>query len=157
LNYPGDADSLSGDSVYIKGIITMVDEQEIKIVDKRSQSPTVDTLTGDTVTVDAVTVDAKTDKFASNSRPTQTEDTPPMDFASFTVGLATQAMMLLGEIPEPQTGKILPTNLAGARQTIDIISLLQEKTKGNLTSDEDKLIQDVLTSLRIEFVKKAKK
>ena len=152
MNYPGDADSLSGDSVYIKGIITMVDEQEIKIVDKRSQSPTVDT-----VTVDTVTVDAKTDKFASNSRPTQIEDTPPMDFASFTVGLATQAMMLLGEIPEPQTGKVLPTNLAGARQTIDIISLLQEKTKGNLTSDEDKLIQDVLTSLRIEFVKKAKK
>jgi len=152
LNYPGDADSLSGDSVSIKGIITMVDEQEIKIVDKRSQSPTVDTLTGDTLTGDA-----KTDKFASNSRPTQIEDTPPMDFASFTVGLATQAMMLLGEIPEPQTGKVLPTNLAGARQTIDIISLLQEKTKGNLTSDEDKLIQDVLTSLRIEFVKKAKK
>jgi hypothetical protein len=120
----------------------MVDEQELKVVDKRSQP--------------------QEDSGQSFNNPTSLkteaqEEMKPMDFASFTVGLATQAMVLLGELPEPQSGKIQPTNMYGARQTIDIISLLQEKTKGNLTPDEDKLIQDVLTSLRIEFVKKVKK
>jgi len=110
----------------------MVDEQELKVVDKRSQIQ-----------------DEAKQSFEPSEKSVQEhqEDSSPMDFASFTVG----------EIPEPQSGKLLAPNLAGARQTIDIISLLQQKTKGNLTPDEDKLIQDVLTSLRIEFVKKAKK
>ena len=125
----------------------MVDEQELKVVDKRSQTQERSQSEPAPLNTSA----------ASPSQENEASDSGPMDFASFTVGLATQAMMLLGEIPEPQSGKLMPTNLAGARQTIDIISLLQEKTKGNLTSDEDKLIQDVLTSLRIEFVKKAKK
>jgi hypothetical protein len=124
----------------------MVDEQELKVVDKRSQQSD-----------SATSSQSFNQTEPTNSGSDRHEDSRPMDFASFTVGLATQAMMLLGEIPEPQSGKLMPTNLAGARQTIDIISLLQEKTKGNLTPDEDKLIQDVLTSLRIEFVKKAKK
>ena len=64
-------------------------------------------------------------------------------------------MMLLGEIPEPQSGQMLPPNLSAARQTIDVISLLQQKTSGNLTEDESKLMQDVLTSLRLAYVKKA--
>jgi len=81
---------------------------------------------------------------------------PPVDFPSFIVGLATQAMMLLGEIPDPQTGTKLAVNLQHARQTIDIISLLKEKTSGNLSPDEEKLMQDVITTLRLSFVKKAK-
>lgn len=123
----------------------MVEEEELKIVDKRGQGKEPDKLMS-SEKIDLSKSEAKT-----------SEDATPVDFASFTVGLATQAMMLLGEIPEPQTGKLLQVNLNGARQLIDIISLLQEKTKGNLTQDEEKLLQDIITSLRIEFVKKAKK
>ncbi len=131
----------------------MVDDQELKVVDKRSQTSTGSAQVPTDFAADSRHLQGE--KNASSPEPSQ--ESGPMDFASFTVGLATQAMMLLGEIPEPQSAKVLPTNLAGARQTIDIISLLQEKTKGNLTADEDKLIQDVITSLRVEFVKKAKK
>jgi len=131
----------------------MAEEQELKVVDRRSQSE------GNNVQPknSAGDVQAKKTAEAQQARSTPNEsEMPPMDFSSFIVGLATQAMMLLGEIPEPQSGQLLPTNLPAARQTIDIISLLQEKTAGNLSEDESKLVQDVLTSLRIGFVKKAK-
>jgi Domain of unknown function (DUF1844) len=79
-----------------------------------------------------------------------------IDFSSLVVIYATQAMMLLGEIPEPQSGQFMQTDLTAARQIIDILTLLQEKTTGNLNSEETKLIQDVLTRLRLAFVGKAK-
>lgn len=91
----------------------------------------------------------------NKQRKTKSEELPPVDFASFIVSLGTQAMMFLGEIPDPQ-GKLMEVNLQGARQTIDIISLIQDKTKGNLSEDESKLLQDILTSLRLAFVNKAK-
>lgn len=83
-------------------------------------------------------------------------DMPPVDFSSFVVSLGTQSMMFLGEIPDPQTRMPMPVNLDAARQTIDILAMLAEKTRGNLSQEEDKLLQDILTSLRIAFVAKAK-
>jgi len=76
---------------------------------------------------------------------------PEISFSNFIFSLSTSALIQLGEIPDPvvnQTNK----NLAMAKQTIDILGILQEKTKGNLTPDEESLIQNILYDLRMRFV-----
>jgi len=79
----------------------------------------------------------------------------PVDFVSFIVSFATQAIILMGEAPNPQTG-LTVKDIDGARQTIDVLTMLREKTKGNLTSDEEKLYEDILANLHIAFLKASK-
>lgn len=88
-------------------------------------------------------------------RSNDSEDLPPVDFSWFVVSLATQAMVLLGEIPDPLTHQP-SVNIRGAKQTIDILGILEEKTKGNLSEEESRLLEDLLANLRITFVKKVK-
>jgi len=76
-------------------------------------------------------------------------------FPSFLVSLATQTMFLLGEIPNPETNEST-FNLEAAKQTIDILAVIEEKTKGNLTAEEEKLITEILASLRLAYVNKRK-
>ena len=78
-----------------------------------------------------------------------------LDFSSFIVSLATQSLMMLGEIPDPGTGE-RSLNLGAAQQTIDIVAMLEEKTKGNLSDNENQLMTEVLSSLRIAYVQKKK-
>ncbi len=80
---------------------------------------------------------------------------PPVDFSSFVVSLATQALVMLGEIPNPETNTRI-FNREAAQHTIDIISMLEKKSEGNLSADELNLMNEVLTSLRLAFVKKVK-
>lgn len=78
-----------------------------------------------------------------------------LDFASFVMSLAHQAVVLLGEVPNPETN-LVATNLEAARQTIDILGILEEKTVGNLDEEEKRLLTEILSSLRMAFVKKSK-
>ena len=80
---------------------------------------------------------------------------PDVDFAGFLLSLATSAMAHLGEVPDPATGATTE-NLAAAKQMIDILSILQEKTKGNLEPDEDRLLDNLLYELRMKFLNKTK-
>lgn len=75
----------------------------------------------------------------------------PVSFASFVVSIASSAMVNLGEVPDP-VSKQRSVNLAMARQTIDLLGVLEEKTKGNLTPDEKKLLDGVLYDLRMRYV-----
>jgi hypothetical protein len=75
----------------------------------------------------------------------------PIDFQTFLVSLATSALIHLGEAPNPETGKT-EGSLPHAKQTIDLLALLQQKTSGNLTPDEARLLQDLLRDLRLRFV-----
>ncbi len=79
---------------------------------------------------------------------------PEIDFSTFVLSLCTSAMVHLGETPQPdgQTNKDLPL----AKQTIDILGLLKEKTKGNLTHEESKLIEELLYDLRLRYVQAIK-
>ena len=77
---------------------------------------------------------------------------PPVDFPGFLISLATSALYHLGLVPDPTTGEIGPKNTALARHTIDTIELLQRKTQGNLTDEEEKLLRELLTELRMRFV-----
>ncbi len=77
---------------------------------------------------------------------------PEIDFTNFILSLSTSALIQLGEIADPfsqETNK----NLQLAKQTIDIIGMLKEKTKGNLSSEEGKVIEYVLYDLRMKYVK----
>lgn len=76
-----------------------------------------------------------------------------VDFSSFVVSLATQSLVMMGDVPHPETGRH-ELNLDAARQSIDILAMLEEKTIGNLTPDEKSLISEIVASLRMAFVKK---
>lgn len=80
------------------------------------------------------------------------KDLPPLDFSTFILSLSTSVLMNLGLVENPVTGKT-EKEPAVARQTIDLITLLKEKTKGNLTEDEGKLVDNVLHELRLWYVK----
>ena len=76
---------------------------------------------------------------------------PHIDFGTFVMSLAHSVLLHLGEIVVPGEAQERP-NLALAKQTIDILGMLQEKTRGNLTSDETQLLEHLLFDLRLKFV-----
>ncbi len=83
------------------------------------------------------------------------EKLPHVDFATFILSLSHSALLHLGEAPHPETGQV-EKNLPLARQTIDLIGMLEEKTKGNLTGDEERLVGQILYDLRMRFVELSK-
>lgn len=72
-------------------------------------------------------------------------------FTSFVMSLATQALMQLGQLPPPE-GVQIPPDREAASHTIDILGMIETKTKGNLDKDEARLLQDALHSVRMCFV-----
>ncbi|HAO93255.1 MAG: hypothetical protein A2X93_02170 [Deltaproteobacteria bacterium GWC2_56_8] len=77
---------------------------------------------------------------------------PPLDFSTFILSLSTSVVMNLGLVENPVT-KQTEKEPAVAKQTIDLIALLKDKTKGNLTGEEAKLLDDVLHELRVWYCK----
>ena len=76
---------------------------------------------------------------------------PPADFTTLVSSIATQALFALGAMPDPQTGQRY-TNLDIARHHIDSLSVVEEKTKGNLNEDEAKMLATTLYELRQSYV-----
>lgn len=81
-----------------------------------------------------------------------TPEEPGITFAGFILSLATTAAVHFGDIEDPTTGERGEPNLLAAGQMIELIALLQEKTQGNLTDAESKLVDDLLYELRMRFV-----
>jgi hypothetical protein len=77
---------------------------------------------------------------------------PRIDFATFVLSLSTSALYHLGLVPDPETNRPGPVNRVLARQTIDTLELLQEKTRGNLDGEEERLLESLLYELRMRFV-----
>jgi hypothetical protein len=90
-------------------------------------------------------------KNTGKTAPKQTTDMPGINFSTFIFSLNSSALVHLGVIPDPTTGSVR-RELVIAKQTIDILALLEDKTKGNLTDDEQKLLSHILHDLRIKFV-----
>lgn len=80
---------------------------------------------------------------------------PKLDFHTFILGLGSSAFVHLGDAPHPETGKAAAPDLALAQQTIDVLAMLQEKTRGNLTPEEDALMSHLLRDLRLRFVERS--
>jgi len=81
---------------------------------------------------------------------------PTIDFTTFILSLSHSALMHLGEAPHPES-EDAPVNLPLARQTIDLIGMIEDKTKGNLTGDEERLIGQILFDLRMRCVEAEKR
>jgi hypothetical protein len=81
---------------------------------------------------------------------------PAIDFATFILSLTTSALYHFGELPHPDSGQT-EANLPLAKQSIDIIAMLRDKTRGNLTDEEARLIDSLLYDLRIKYVQATKK
>ena len=77
-------------------------------------------------------------------------------FLSLVLNLHGAALQQLGKIVSPISGK-LERHLEGARQSIDLLECLERKTQGNLSQDEERTLQDVLTHLRLNYVDELKK
>jgi hypothetical protein len=76
----------------------------------------------------------------------------PLTFTAFVLSLASSAAIHFGDLPDPVSGQQAEPNLDGASQMIEILSLLEQKTRGNLTAEERQLLEQVLYELRMRFV-----
>jgi hypothetical protein len=79
-----------------------------------------------------------------------------INFPAFVLSLAHTAAVHFGDVPDPVTGEKAETNLPAAQQMIDILALLEAKTRGNLTAEERQLLEQLLYELRLRFVEVSK-
>jgi hypothetical protein len=80
------------------------------------------------------------------------QDEQKLSFTAFVISLASTAAIHLGDLTDPSTGGRSEVNLGGASQMIEILTLLEEKTRGNLTAEERQVLEQVLYELRMRFV-----
>lgn len=125
----------------------MEEEKGFVIRDKRGQSREESTSQPTGESPQAAGVSSEPPKEAGSAH----EAAPPVSFSSFIFSLGTSALMLMGEKLSPDQ-PTAPVNLPQAKEIIDILSILEEKTKGNLTNDETTVIKDMLYTLRIKYV-----
>jgi hypothetical protein len=102
-------------------------------------------------------IEKKEEKEEEKKEETTKEDThraplPEVNFNSLIFSLSSSALLNFGEIADPQTGE-KKKDLDLAKHSIDVIAMLQEKTKGNLTDEEQKFLDSILTDLRWRYVK----
>ena len=115
------------------------------IKDKRSSQISED---------DATNIDTIEDQ--KNSSNEKEAPSSQVDFPTFIMSLSSSAFYHLGDMPDPTTGK-KELNLPAVQQTIDMLNMLKEKTKGNLKEDESKLLEQLIYDLQVKYVAKSKK
>jgi hypothetical protein len=82
----------------------------------------------------------------------ESHDRPQVSFVAFIFSLASNAAVHFGDLPDPITNERRPPDLEAAGQLIEVIAMLDEKTRGNLTAEERQLVDQVLFELRMRFV-----
>lgn len=83
------------------------------------------------------------------------ENINPVSFAAFVMSMATTAAVHFGDLADPSTGASYK-NIQAAGQMIDLLAMLQEKTKGNLEADEQELLEQVLYELRLRYIEETR-
>jgi hypothetical protein len=129
------------------------------VQDRRRFSPDTGEAREDAIESPSTTSDpaaAQTPPPHSSAEPNQSTALPQIDFSTFVFSLSTQALMHLGEIANPVSGKVEP-DIGVAKQMIDILGMLKDKTRGNLTASEDQLMEGILFDLRMKYVEAVKK
>jgi hypothetical protein len=135
--------------------------KDYKVVDKRSFTPEGEerpSEQGEPPTVEERLREKEQRRRAREAARTGTPPPPPdaaalprIDFTTFVISLAHSAAIHLGAAPHPETGET-HRDLALAKETIDILSMLEEKTRGNLTAQEKEFFESLLFDLRIRYV-----
>jgi hypothetical protein len=130
-------------------------KEEIRVEDRRffdkEGNPVTDKETGETSN-NSTKQEPVTDAQAHEVPPSQSQG---LDFISILFTYVHTCLIYLGEVKDPE-GQTSAENLEGARQMIDILELMQQKTKGNLTTQEEKYLESALYDLRMRYMKKAK-
>jgi hypothetical protein len=93
---------------------------------------------------------------SAEAAPGSEQPLPEINFSAFVISLSTQALMHLGEIASPISGQV-EVDVPVAKQMIDILGMLRDKTRGNLNASEDRLMEDILFDLRMKYVEAVKK
>ena len=114
-------------------------EQELKKEDKEPEK-------------EPVKEETKAQETASAEKQEAEAQLPEINFPTFIISLNASALVNLGAIEDPASGKKVK-NLLIAKQTIDILNMLEEKTRGNLTEEEEQILKNILYDLRIIYVK----
>ncbi len=105
---------------------------------------------------EAETYDTKESTFPTDTgKENQPQEPFQIDFSTFIMSLTSSAFYHLGDIADPETGKT-ETNLPAVHQTIDMLTMLREKTKNNLTAEENKLLEQLIYELQMKYVAKTK-
>lgn len=99
-----------------------------------------------------VSVKADEGKGQTDKTPSEPQEYPPVNFTNFVISLSTSALFHFGDFPEVE-GEKAEKNLPAAKQTIDILDMLQKKTAGNLDANETSLIEGVIYELKMRYVK----
>ena len=94
--------------------------------------------------------------FGMSDDPSQDREESAVTFLGFILSLAHTAAVHFGDVPDPVSGQTIPANLPAAQQMIDILSLLEEKTRGNLTAEERQFLDQILYELRLRYVEASK-
>jgi len=103
-----------------------------------------------------MTAERRGETFVMKEEDESSAAAPPIEFNTLVLGLASTVLIHLGETPHPETQKSEP-NLVLARQSMDLLGVLREKTRGNLTPAEEKFFDSLLADLRLRFVQASKK
>lgn len=130
------------------------EEKGFIIKDKRTFSPETGEPRPDATqeAKEAKIAEKETPKAEAKSAAEEETQLPEVNFSTFIFSLSSSALLHFGEIPDPSTGT-KEKNLAMAKHTIDIMGMLEEKTRGNLTDDEGELLKNILYDLRMRYVK----
>ena len=91
------------------------------------------------------------DRESATKAPSAPSDLEPVTFSTFVLGLSTQALLHLGEIESPLAGKV-ERDLGAAKDIIDVLGVLREKTRNNLEQAEERLLDSILYDLRMRYV-----
>jgi len=130
------------------------EEQGFRVTDKRGFDESGEARTPDAAEKPREAPESaqipKADAKSGGEEPAQE---PTIDFPSYLLSYYTQGLVLLGEVPNPYTSK-KEEDVEAARHTIDILSMIEQKTKGNLSKDEQQLLESVLYELRMKFMAK---
>ncbi len=129
------------------------DKKGFTIRDRRASTQTDETGKGEAPKVEGAS-SGEPGKAEKETRERATE-LPEINFSSFILSLSTSVLVHLGEVPDPLTQKP-DRHLPLAKQTIDLLGMLKEKTQGNLTADEEKLMDHLLADLRWRYIREAK-
>jgi hypothetical protein len=134
-----------------------MEEKDFKVVDKRrftSEGGLSDIKEEETKESYADTKEAEKPEEPVETDKKPSEPLPPPDFITLVVSMGASALMYLGDTPDADSEKH-GKNLKLIRHTIDMIEMLEEKTKGNLTSAESKVVKDLLSDLKMRYVRAA--
>ena len=136
----------------------MAEEGEFKVTDRRGfmEDGTPKTSTEEpekTPSEPAEPVEAQPGKVESGPQSKSKDDYRPIDFPTYVLGYYTQGLVLLGETPNPYT-KEKEEDIESVRHIIDLLSMIELKTKGNLSNEESQLLESVLYELRMKFMSK---